>query len=268
MHKIIRAKSGTPALLLTFCRSTFSAARLGCGRTHLVLLAALGLKASRRRIAAAFLAVTAALLAMPVQAQAQGVCDRTGQVRDAIVAAAPVSACGDVTEEHLAAIGSLDLARKGISVLKTGDFSGLTSLTGLSFVQNQLRTLPAGVFAGGSFDTLDLSGNGLRTLPAGVFADLADLTNPRSLDLAENKLVTLPAARTDGRSVFPDAPPRECLHGHLRHPTQTFAQLSGLRPVVQYSTSQRPVLTLEPALILTLEVIRRSPLIVHKGNSG
>ncbi len=150
----------------------------------------------------------------PVQAQAQGVCDRTGQVRDAIVAAASVSACGDVTEAHLAAIEDLDITDGGISVLKAGDFSGLTSLKGLSLLGNLLRTVPVGVFAGlDNLEVLDLEYNQLDTLPARVFAGLnliflglegndlaalpagvfAGLTNLISLDLSENELVTLPA---------------------------------------------------------------------------
>ena len=39
------------------------------------------------------------------------VCDRTPQVRDKIVEQSPVSACGDVTEAHLAAITGLGLGR-------------------------------------------------------------------------------------------------------------------------------------------------------------
>ena len=56
------------------------------------------------------------------------VCDRTEQVRDAIVAKAPVSACGDVTAAHLTEITLLGLALGRISALQAGDFSGLTAL--------------------------------------------------------------------------------------------------------------------------------------------
>ncbi len=115
----------------------------------------------------------------PVQAQAQGVFDRTGQVRDAIVAAASVSACGDVTEAHLAAIEDLDITDGGISVLKAGDFSGLTSLKGLSLLGNLLRTVPARVFAGLNLIFLGLEGNDLAALPAGVFAGLTRLSRLR-----------------------------------------------------------------------------------------
>ena len=58
-----------------------------------------------------------------------GVCDRTEQVRDAIVAAVPeVTDCADVTDTHLAAIARLNLRSDSIMALAAGDFAGLTSL--------------------------------------------------------------------------------------------------------------------------------------------
>ena len=60
----------------------------------------------------------------PVSAET-AVCDRTPQVRDAIVAAvSSVSDCGDVTETHLAAIAFLYLSYEEITALKIGDFDG------------------------------------------------------------------------------------------------------------------------------------------------
>ena len=76
-----------------------------------------------------------------------GVCSRTEQVRDQIVERVEgVSACGDVTEAHLATIDVLYLADRSISGLKAGDFSGLTALTGLSLNTNKLTSLPVGLF--------------------------------------------------------------------------------------------------------------------------
>ena len=76
------------------------------------------------------------------------VCDRTPQVRDAIVAVVPgVSTCGEVTKAHLTSdITSLFLNGQGITTLQAGDFEDLTSLTELRLYGNQLSTLPADLF--------------------------------------------------------------------------------------------------------------------------
>ncbi len=66
-----------------------------------------------------------------------GICSRTPQVRDAILAAAPVSTCGAVTAAHLSAITNLSLDSENISTLQADDFSGLTAL----------ETLDAGIRA-------------------------------------------------------------------------------------------------------------------------
>ncbi len=132
------------------------------------------------------------LLAVPEKAMAQivPVCDRTPEVRDGIVGKIPdVSDCGDVTEAHLAVIkGFLDLAgphkfwglpsglESPIPELKSGDFSGLSSLEGLRLQYNDLTTLPPGLFDGlSSLKTLGLSRNLLTNLPAGIFSGLTGL---------------------------------------------------------------------------------------------
>ncbi len=69
----------------------------------------------------------------------QGICDRTPQVRGALVAAiSGVSACGEVTAEHLAGVAELSLAGADIMTLQKGDFSGLTSLKSLNLHGNSL----------------------------------------------------------------------------------------------------------------------------------
>ncbi len=86
--------------------------------------------------------------------------ERTTQVRDAIVTAAGVNAATDVTETHLAAITALNLREKGITVLKTGDFSGMTGLTSLNLYDNELSSLPDGIFEGlTALTTLRLGSN-------------------------------------------------------------------------------------------------------------
>ncbi len=104
------------------------------------------------------------------------VSDRTSQVRDAIVAAVPnIDAAADVTETHLATITSLNLRGAGISVLKTGDFSGLTGLTNLNLYNNDLSSLPDGIFEGlTALTTLRLGGNTVNPLPITVSIENLD----------------------------------------------------------------------------------------------
>ena len=71
------------------------------------------------------------------------VTDRTQAVQDAIVAAVPnIDAAADVTETHLTAITDLNLRNKGITELKSGDFSGMTGLTNLNLYNNLLSKFP------------------------------------------------------------------------------------------------------------------------------
>ena len=81
-----------------------------------------------------------------------GVCDRTPQVRDALVAAvrasnSAVTDCSLVTPAHLGALaGTLDVGNEGIAALRAGDFADLGLLTGLRLNDNALTDLPAGLF--------------------------------------------------------------------------------------------------------------------------
>ena len=132
------------------------------------------------------------------------VCDRTEQVRDAIVARSPVSLCGDVTAAHLTEITLLGLALGRISALQAGDFSGLTALETLYLRDNQLSTLPENIFSGlTALETLYLHGNQLSTLPENVFSGLTAL---EYLSLDENQLSTLP------ENVFSGLTALEILH--------------------------------------------------------
>ena len=129
-----------------------------------------------RSLAAVLLVAFAAILGLPLQAEAQtGVCGRTEQVRDEILdEISGVTDCADVTDAHLAAItGTLSLDREGITALAAGDFDGLTKLTQLQLQNNSLTTLPDGVFDElTALTQLYLQNNSLDTLPAGVFDEL------------------------------------------------------------------------------------------------
>ena len=80
-----------------------------------------------------------------------GICERTQQVRDALVAAvqandAAVTDCSLVTAAHLDRIAvPLRLVNQGIEALKPGDFADLGNVTELYLDDNALSALPAGV---------------------------------------------------------------------------------------------------------------------------
>ena len=107
--------------------------------------------------------------------------NRTSQVRGVIVEAVPgVNSAADVTEEHLAAITSLDLSSKNIASLQAGDFDGLTALEELCLFGNQISSLPSDIFEGlSTLRTLNLYNNRLSSLPDGLFVGLTSLTTLR-----------------------------------------------------------------------------------------
>ena len=127
-----------------------------------------------------------------------GVCMRTPQVRDAILAALGVTECASVTLSQLAGIVSLDVSESGLSGLKEGDFELLPGLTVLHLGSNQLSELPQAVFSDlSSLESLDLSNNRLQELPAGVFAGLSSLS---TLELHNAGLSRLPDGVFSGLS--------------------------------------------------------------------
>ena len=129
-----------------------------------------------------------------------GVCNRTPEVRDALVAKArandaAVTDCSQVGDDdgidELAGImGALQLHSRGIAALKPGDFEGLSGVTALYLNDNALSALPAGVFDGlGAVTILTLSHNalGAGSLEDGIFEPLTGLsTRLSTLDLAAN----------------------------------------------------------------------------------
>ena len=129
---------------------------------------------------------------------AAGICPRTPQVRDALVALIPgVSDCADVTAAQLAAItGPLKLSSQSINELAAGDFAGLTALKTLNLFHNKLTALPDDVFDGlTSLTKLNLDHNRLPGLPDDVFDGLTSL---KVLYLNDNKLPGLPDDVFDG----------------------------------------------------------------------
>ena len=154
-----------------------------------------------------------------------GICDRTQQVQDAILAElADVDDCAVVTVANLAGLTSLQVASQSIDSLKSGDFAGLTSVTLLNLASNSFTTLPADVFSGlTALTTLVLAGGELTLLPAGVFSDLTNLTG---MNLSNNALESLPGA------VFSDLTALSALRLHDNSldslPADVFSGLTAL----------------------------------------
>ena len=134
-----------------------------------------------------------------ITVSAAGICDRTQQVWDAIVAALPhASDCANVTDTYLSRIFYLDLESSGITALKSGDLQGLSRLAGLKLSRNSLSELPDDVFDDlVNLDTLYLDINHLSELSDGVFDNL---TNLGYLNLGNNGLGELPAGVFDNLS--------------------------------------------------------------------
>lgn len=80
------------------------------------------------------------------QAPASPFCQRTPQVRDAITrAACPKCSCESITPDHLKLVRELSLAGTGLTALRSGDLSGLTSLEKLELTGTRLEVLPEGL---------------------------------------------------------------------------------------------------------------------------
>ena len=142
------------------------------------------------------LALAALLLCAAGQAQTVDICDRTPQVRDALLEAVGTDDCAAVDSEGLAGVETLNLQSKQVTALRAGDFDGLTSLQSLRLQENQLTDLPDSVFDGlTSLRRLFLYENQLTALPAGVFDGFASL---EELSLGNNQLTALPAGAFDG----------------------------------------------------------------------
>ena len=160
------------------------------------------------------------------RAHAVSICDRTEQVRQAILAEVndTETSCGNITTVQLAGISTLDLSSEGIETLQAGDFSGLSSLTSLHLARNSLTSLPSEVFSGlSSLISLSLGYNSLTNLSPGVFSDLSSLT---WLYLHRNRLTSLPSEVFSGLSSL------EWLYLHSNSltslPPGVFSDLSSL----------------------------------------
>ena len=153
----------------------------------------------RERYTFVALALGVVSLAVPARMSAQtdevNICDRTEQVRTAVLAQVTASDCTAVSARELAAITALNLARQSITSLQAGDFDGLTGLETLEMDFNRLTGIPGGVIDHlTSLKKLDLCDNRLSSLRSGMFDSLTGLTE---LNLYGNKLQSLPAGVFD-----------------------------------------------------------------------
>ena len=125
----------------------------------------------------------------------EGVCDRTPEIRDALVVRTRATSCQGVTVSHLG-ITTLNLAGFELPTLRRGDLSGLYNLRNLDLSGVGFTEFPAGAFADlASLETLRLRNNGFETLPEGAFEGLSGLA---TLDLGENELAALPEGAFEG----------------------------------------------------------------------
>lgn len=154
---------------------------------------------------------------------AEGVCDRTPEIRDALVVRSRADSCSGVTTAHLG-ITTLNLAGIEIPTLRPGDLSGLYNLRNLDLSGVGFTAFPVGVFADlTSLETLRLRNNGFQTLPADAFAGLARL---KTLDLGDNALTTLAAESFAGLSSLETLEVRA--NGLATLPAGAFAELASL----------------------------------------
>ena len=139
------------------------------------------------------------------QGQFLSVCDRTPQVRDAIMEKIakidPSIECSDddLLIQLLPEIktlwvqgdrGIFSLFGNTITSLKIGDFSGLTSLTDLRLDNNDLDSLHKDIFSGlTSLTDLHLGNNDLDSLHKDIFSGLTSL---EFLFIENNELASLP----------------------------------------------------------------------------
>lgn len=192
---------------------------------------------------------------------AAGICARTSQVRDAILARIDdVTDCADVTNTHLRGItGTLNLRSKSITALRAGDFAGLSSVKLLDLYDNALTTLPSGLLTGLSkLTVLYLDDNALTALPADLMDPVPSLTE---LWARRNDLTEFPPGFFAGKRELdhvqiyhnpgdPDLKALDPIHYHRGNPLGVYVHLQALgdgrfKILVPVGTSFETVVSLE-----------------------
>ena len=177
-------------------------------------------------------------------AEVTPVSDRTSQVRDAIVSAVPnVNAASDVTETHLAAITRLNLRSKGITALKSGDFSGLSGLTDLNLYGNQLSSLPNGIFEGlTALTTLRLGGNTTNPMLLTVSLEKVGDNHFKAVaSIGAPFAIVLPVSATNG-SISGDATTLTISKGSVESDAVTVTRTEGTTAAVTVNIGTLPAI--------------------------
>ena len=118
------------------------------------------------------------------------ICDRTSQVRDALMKKTGAENCSGVTAADLTNVRQLLFYPSDIPSLQTHDLRGLTNLTDLLLAYTDVSELPEEIFRGLiNLEWLSLAVNDLQYLPETVFHGLDSL---RVLNVEFNPLGALP----------------------------------------------------------------------------
>ena len=149
-----------------------SAGREGSGMTQVLRLSPLLLLTAALIGLAAFFVHDSRPIAHAQLDSTEGICGRTQEVQNAILGElAGVSNCANVTDSHLAGITELVEWRfTSAQAIKSDDFAGLSALTDLELISDEISVLPEDVFEGlDSLEYLLISIGKLESLPEDVF---------------------------------------------------------------------------------------------------
>ena len=210
----------------------------------------------------------------PAPAETASLCDRTVQVRDAIVAAAGASSCSEVAARQLRDITSLDLSGQQIAVLRDGDFDGLARLDSLDLSGNLLASLPEGIFDDlYLLRTLRLNGNVLTTLPSGIFDSLSFL---EVLALEDNRFSSLTGEKFSaffrfyGTSASGDSPDNSGSYPRIQRflDTNSVTTVEGFIAALPALHKERFVMVYESGAPAEAHVSGEHPRIIAWGSDG
>ena len=131
---------------------------------------------------------------------AEGVCDRTPQIRDRIVTHVGYASCDQVDDAALSSVNGLNARSANIVTLKRYDFMGLSGVTRVLLGGNPITSLPDSVFATvPGVTALELAATSMTSLSEHLFAGMTSLdwlllqTNTSLTSLASGVFSGLPA---------------------------------------------------------------------------